>query len=178
MSHYLGTEGCTYIVGLPFSDEDGEHTTGEEYSAEQANKLHYLEAFVSSGRLYRVWDAEDYGQLPPHVFNAVQTRQEAEAKIEGDSSHTETRLNWEKPEQLEQSEKEAEVQEQIHQLVLDHAAQARDKAGLTDGEKVLLAEREQKSEVETEDTDGTTDGRIRQSTAKKTAAKKAAAKRA
>jgi len=171
MSSYLGVQDATYIVGRPFTDEDGEHQPGEEYSAEQAAKLHYLESFVSSGYLFRVWDKNSYDLLPPHVFNAVRTVQEAKDAIAGDQS--DVGLGWEKPAPLKQSEKEAEVQAKIHENVLEHARQAHQQRGLTDSEKVVQAELEQKSEVETQDTDGTTDGRIRKATAKKTAAKKA-----
>jgi len=161
-------EDTEFIVGRPFSDEDGEHEPGESYSQEQANKLHYLEAFVNSGFLYRVHD-QNYDQLPPHVFNHVKTRQEAQALIEGDPSTTNPEPEWEKPAAAYQAEREAEVQTEIHANVLAHAEAAHEQHGYTAAEQVLQKEQEEIEEAKA--TDGPP--ARKKAAAKKTATKKA-----
>jgi len=172
MSEYLGTQGVKYIVGRPFTSEEGEHTTGEEIPARLAESWRYLEAFVDTGLLYKVY-GEGYDRLPPHVFTAVRTKEEALAAIEGDQSFVSAQNEWEKTPQMEQAEKEAEVQEQLHQLVLDHAAQAHDQAGHSDAEKLLATEQEQLTTDSGSKVKVKHDDAPEPKPAKKTAAKKA-----
>src|SRR5688572_23210114 len=118
----LGLEGMTYICGRPFTSEDGQHNPGEEVP--NAPTFPLLESLVNSGFLYRVYEGNGYDRLPPHVFNAVQTRREAQAAIEGDESRLNVQNDWSKSGATKQAEREAEVQVQLHQMVLDHANQA------------------------------------------------------
>ena len=139
MAEYLGTQGVKYIVGRPFTSEEGEHNTGEEVDPGLAESWRYVEALVNSGYLYKVYD-EGYDRLPPHVYNSVMLKHEAEAKIEGDSSYIEAQNDWNKPKVLKDAEKQAEIDEKVHELVLDHAAAAHEQAGFTPAEKVLQEE--------------------------------------
>lgn len=161
MSEYLGTQDVVYICGRPFTSEDGQHNPGEEVP--NALSFHYLESLINAGYLYRVLE-EDYTKLPPHVFNAVMTEEEAKAKIEGDPSATAIQVPWNPSPELEQAQKEAEIQAEIHQNVLDFAEQGHEQAGYTDAEKVLAEEQE----AAKEDTDAQN-----QPTTRKRAAKKA-----
>ena len=140
MSEYLGTQHAKYIAGRPFTSEDGQHNPGEEVP--NAPTFPLLESLVSSGYLYRVYE-DNYEYLPPHVFNAVMTQKEAEAKVEGDPSMAANAVEWQPSDALLQAQKEAEVQAEIHGDVLAVADEAHEQVGYSDAEKVLIEEQEQ-----------------------------------
>jgi len=70
-----------YIVGRYFKSHEGTHTPGDA-APESAAQWHNLHQLVASGLLYAVVEDEGYTKLPPHVFNAVRTRQEVLGIIE------------------------------------------------------------------------------------------------
>jgi hypothetical protein len=138
--HYLGLPDCIYICGRPFTSEDGQHNPGEEVP--NAPSFPLLETLVNNGLLYRVFE-NDFSKLPPHVYNAVMTQQEAQAAIEGDPSIPANAVDWEPSPAMEQAILEAEVQAEIHSDVLTYADEAHDQRGYTDAEQVLIDEQEQ-----------------------------------
>lgn len=72
-----------YIAGRVLKIGDRFVQPGEEVDPSIFPRI---EAFVGSGRLYRVYEGKGYDRLPPWLFTAVMKRKEAEAKIEGDHS--------------------------------------------------------------------------------------------
>lgn len=176
--HMRDVQDVEYVVGRPFSDEDGEHEPGEIYTAEQANQLHYLEAFVNAGFLYRVID-KNYDHLPPHVFNHVKTTEEAEALVEGDNSYLVAQGEWDKPAASVQAEREAEVQTELHANVLQYAADAHEAHGYSASEQVLQKEQEEVAKEREAAEKKQAEGKVVSGPpARKTAAKKTAAKKA
>jgi len=77
-----------YIVGRPLTVGDRAFWHGEDLPQEYVLQIPLLESFVSSGYLYRVHPDQGYDRLPPHIYNDVITRKEAEAIIEGDPGVT------------------------------------------------------------------------------------------
>lgn len=71
----------TYIAGRPLKIGHRIVQPGEEVDPSIFPRI---ESLVASGRLYRVYNGDDYSKLPSWLFKAVMTRQEAEAKIAGD----------------------------------------------------------------------------------------------
>lgn len=77
-----------YIGGRPFTLGDMQVEPGQTIPQDYINLIPALESWISAGYIYRVVPDEGYGQLPPHVFNAVSTRREAEAALAGDPGVT------------------------------------------------------------------------------------------
>jgi len=75
-----------YVAGRPLKVGDKSYEAGDEVTNWQ--EIPYLEAFVSSGDLHRVFVGKDaaYGQLPPHLYSAFVDRQELNAKLHEDAS--------------------------------------------------------------------------------------------
>lgn len=138
LTENLGVQHAKYIVGRPFTSEYGEHNPGEE--CPEAPSFALLESFVNTGLLYRVYDEKDYEFLPPHVFSAVMTHKEALAAIEGDQSHLVNSTEHVETPEMKQALAEAQVQRDVPDLIKDHAQEAHEQAGLTDGEKMLAEE--------------------------------------
>lgn len=70
-----------FIAGRPFAVDGGLVEPGDELTKAQVESIPYLESFIHAGYIYVVYTAKDYDRLPPHIFTAVMTRQEAELKV-------------------------------------------------------------------------------------------------
>lgn len=100
-----------YIAGREIKDYPHTFQPGEVVP-DAEERFKYLEAFINSGMLYRVTDNNDYDRLPPHVYGYVMSNQETRDIIElGQAQH---KVAWQKPEALEESEKVAQIQEEIY----------------------------------------------------------------
>jgi len=77
-----------YLAGRTFDVGEDTVEPGDELTAAQVKSIPWLEAFVSAGYIYAVTPDKGYDQLPPHVFNAVQTKAEAVAAIEAGKAGT------------------------------------------------------------------------------------------
>jgi hypothetical protein len=79
-----------YIVGRPITVGDTDFWPAEDLPQEYVEQIPLIDAWVSAGYLYRIVPEIGYGRLPPHIYNDVVTRKEAEAIIEGDPGVTST----------------------------------------------------------------------------------------
>ena len=77
-----------YIVGRPITVGDRDFWPAEDLPQEYVEQIPLIESFVSAGYLYRVHPELGYDRLPPHLYNDVVSRKEAEAAIEGDPGIT------------------------------------------------------------------------------------------
>ena len=77
-----------YIVGRPITVGDREFWPAEDLPLEYVEQIPLIESWVSAGYIYRVHPDQGYDRLPPHIYNDVITRKEAEAAIEGDPGVT------------------------------------------------------------------------------------------
>ena len=77
-----------YIVGRPISVGETDFWPGEDLPQEYVDQIPLIESYVSAGYIYRVHPELGYERLPPHLYNDVVTRKEAEAHLEGDPGIT------------------------------------------------------------------------------------------
>lgn len=77
-----------YIVGRPLIVGDRQFWPAEDLPQEYVDEIPLIESWVSAGYIYRVVPDKGYDRLPPHIYTAVITRKEAEAKLEGDPGIT------------------------------------------------------------------------------------------
>lgn len=130
---YYG-DGVKFIAGRNFDTEYGHHEAGTV--VEDAPKFPNLDVLVSASFLYPYAPDAGYAYLPPHIFNSVNTREEVEAKVAGDTTPysaargvANVQYPGGKPEVVEQAEREAELQHKARALVLaQHEARTAPKA--------------------------------------------------
>lgn len=115
-NNFCDVPGVKYIVGFNFKSELGEHLTGDVLTAEVANSFPNLEILVSNHFLWPYAPKSNYGWLPPHLFNDVLLREEAEAQLAADATPT---GDWEPPGQLKQAEEAAEQQNVIYEKIMN-----------------------------------------------------------
>lgn len=124
-----------YYVGRPFTTERGEHQPGEVF--EHPEELFYLDSFVHAGLLYPVAKDEELPWLPPHIFNALMSKERADELLNGDPSHPFEA--GEKPEAVKMAEVDAKVSADLPRNTRTHA-QARRKVQAKENKTVRLDE--------------------------------------
>jgi len=77
-----------YLAGRTFDVGEDTVEPGDELTKAQVESIPWLESFISAGYIYAVTPDKGYDTLPPHVFNAVQTKAEAIAAIEAGKDGT------------------------------------------------------------------------------------------
>jgi hypothetical protein len=82
------TKTLEYIVGRPITVGDKDFWPAEDLPQEYVDQIPLIDSWVSAGYLYRVHPDLGYDRLPPHIYNDVVTRKEAEAKLAGDPGIT------------------------------------------------------------------------------------------
>lgn len=77
----MSDEKITYLAGRPIKVDGKNYDVGDEVDV---STIPHLDAFVSTGHLYKVHDDKDNAWIPPHLYNSVMSYKEARAKIDGD----------------------------------------------------------------------------------------------
>jgi hypothetical protein len=109
-NNFKDVPGVKFIAGRTFKSEYGTHEAGSE--VKEALEFRNIEVLVSNHFLYPYAPDEGYDQLPAHLFNHVQKRQEVEGAMTGDVTPKRTVV---RPRQMEQSLLEAERQVEIRE---------------------------------------------------------------
>jgi len=125
-----------YLAGRTFDVGTDTVEPGDELSEEQVAKIPYLDSFISSGYIYVVTPAKGYDQLPPHVFNAVQTRPEALRDIKAGEEGTFTTQQADDAQKAVDTDEQSELaQRQKEQDDRFAAARQSRRHGITKQEK-------------------------------------------
>lgn len=80
--------GVRYIAGVTFQSEYGVHEAGSDVP--EAPGFWNLDSLVDNRFLWPYAPDDGYAWLPPHLFNAVKTRDEVKATLEGDPQGSRT----------------------------------------------------------------------------------------
>lgn len=176
MANYRDFDDVVYIAGVTFKSQYGEHPAGSV--VKEAKKFQNLEALVDNRFLYPIAPEGGYDYLPPHLFNHIDLKDEAMAKIAaGDKGQFRGHYLRGKPEMVKQAEAEADAQHEIHENLKktpDEAAAekaAEKRAEELAAPEMNLSEREVQIEHE-EEREKAEKPAAKKTTAKKTTAKK------
>lgn len=132
-----------YLAGRTFDVGTDTVEPGDQLTEAQVASIPYLDSFISSGYIYVVTPAKGYDQLPPHVFNAVQTRVEAEAAIEAGKEGTFTTQGADDAQKTvneDEQSKLAEKQQKQDELFADYRRTRRHKITQDEKEKAVSIE--------------------------------------
>ena len=160
MTNFFAVPDVKFIAGVTFQSEYGVHEAGSE--VKEAMKFSNLQVLVDSHFLYPYAPDNGYEFLPPHLFNAVRTKDETISVLEGDPSGTRA-VVAPKSDLLDKAEAEAEAQNMIRDQIRTERQPGNTPEKTPEDEPV-------KDEPKVEEP---ADKPVRQ-TAKKTVAKKAA----
>lgn len=83
--HVAAPAGVKHIAGRVMKFGTKEVQPGDTLTKAQVASIAQIDAFISAGYIYLVTPAKGYDQLPPHVFNSVRLKKEADTAIRGAS---------------------------------------------------------------------------------------------
>jgi hypothetical protein len=125
-NNFKDVPGVKFIAGRTFKSEYGTHEAGSV--VKEALEFRNIEVLVSNHFLYPYAPEGGYDQLPAHLFNHVQLKEEVEAAMAGDSTKMTVVA---RPRQVEEARVDAERQVEIRRhlrMTPDEVAKEKEEA--------------------------------------------------